>query len=227
MLLIPASCDPISVCYEDDNDLRVDCWVEPKANKISSYEFSWSSGTKESLINTNVSGSSAESQFKDKSYVEELEEPQGYRMTLKGFTDTLPHNTTYMCKISGVTARITVQKGRCAYVCVRTELQRDKFNCFIIFLFFCRWTCHVFSSECVSEKLLLLDRLSAALLLSDTQLEKKKNQTTPAHLSVSSNIPRITTTHILITRCQWLANVCPSFVFLPHALKCFPNSDKK
>ncbi|KAE8287523.1 hypothetical protein D5F01_LYC13568 [Larimichthys crocea] len=40
VLLIPASCDPISVCYEDDNDLRVDCWVEPKANKISSYEFS-------------------------------------------------------------------------------------------------------------------------------------------------------------------------------------------
>ncbi|KAG7237047.1 hypothetical protein INR49_032870 [Caranx melampygus] len=67
VLLIPAQCnDKITVCIEDDKDLRVDCLIEPKPNKINSFEFSWSSGTKESLINTNVSGSSAESQFKDK-----------------------------------------------------------------------------------------------------------------------------------------------------------------
>lgn len=120
VLLIPAKCDQISVCVEDDNDLRVDCLVNPKPDQINSYEFSWSSGTKESLINTNVSGSAAEGQFKEKSYVEELD-PHGYRLTLSGFTDKLPHNTTYMCKISGASARINVEKGRwidCVCVCV-------------------------------------------------------------------------------------------------------------
>ncbi|KAG7217272.1 hypothetical protein INR49_027816 [Caranx melampygus] len=109
VLLIPAQCnDKITVCIEDDKDLRVDCLIEPKPNKINSFEFSWSSGTKESLINTNVSGSSAESQFKDKSTVEELESG-GYRMTLSGFTDKLPHNTTYMCTITGEVARINME----------------------------------------------------------------------------------------------------------------------
>lgn len=109
VLLIPAKGGLISVCVEDDNELRVDCLIEPKANKINSYEFSWSTGTKESLINTNVSGSSAENKFKDKSSVVELE-PHGYRMTLTDFTDTLPHNTTYMCKISGEVASINVER---------------------------------------------------------------------------------------------------------------------
>ncbi|KAM4545460.1 uncharacterized protein PAE49_018031 [Odontesthes bonariensis] len=109
VLLIPAQCQLISVCVEEDNDLRVDCEIEPKANKINSYEFSWSFGTKETLINTNVSGSAAEMQFRDKSEVVELE-PHGYRMTLSGFTDTLPHNTTYMCKISGNVESVTIEK---------------------------------------------------------------------------------------------------------------------
>lgn len=111
VLLIPAKCNLISVCVEDDRDLRVDCLIQPKTNKIATYEFSWSSGTKMTLINTNVSGSSPEAHYRDKSYVEELE-PHGYRMTLKGFTDTLPHNTTYMCRITGKDARVTVEKGR-------------------------------------------------------------------------------------------------------------------
>uniref|UniRef100_A0A8C2WZ98 Ig-like domain-containing protein n=1 Tax=Cyclopterus lumpus TaxID=8103 RepID=A0A8C2WZ98_CYCLU len=113
VLLMPAKCDLISVCVENDNDLRVDCLIEPKPNKINSYEFSWSSGTKEFLINTNVSGSSAEGKFKDKSYVEELE-PHGYRMTLNGFTDKLPHNTTYMCKISGVGSQVNWERDKLA-----------------------------------------------------------------------------------------------------------------
>uniref|UniRef100_A0A3B4ZXB8 Ig-like domain-containing protein n=1 Tax=Stegastes partitus TaxID=144197 RepID=A0A3B4ZXB8_9TELE len=112
-LLISVKSELISVCVEDDNDLRVDCLVEPKPNKINSFEFSWSSGNKESLINTNVSGSSAEAKFKDKSQVEELE-PHGYRMTLSGFTDGLPHNTTYLCKISGVTASVNVEREQLA-----------------------------------------------------------------------------------------------------------------
>uniref|UniRef100_A0A3B4XUB3 Ig-like domain-containing protein n=1 Tax=Seriola lalandi dorsalis TaxID=1841481 RepID=A0A3B4XUB3_SERLL len=108
VLLIPAKCTLITVCLEDDRDLRVDCLVKPEPNKINSYEFSWSSGNKESLINTNVSGSSAEGQFKEKSTVVELE-PHGYRMTLSGFTDKLPHNTTYMCRITGEVAKVHVE----------------------------------------------------------------------------------------------------------------------
>lgn len=111
-MLIPAECELISVCVEDDNDLRVDCMVEPKPSQINSYEFSWSSGTKESLINTNVSGSAAEPKFKDKSNVVELEERPGYRLTLTGFTDSLPPNTTYICRISGASANINVEKGK-------------------------------------------------------------------------------------------------------------------
>lgn len=110
VLLIPVQPQLISVCLEEDEDLRVDCRIEPKPNKINSYEFSWSSGAREALINTNVSGSAAEAQFRDKSEVVELE-PHGYRMTLKGFTNTLPHNTTYMCKITGQVESINVEKG--------------------------------------------------------------------------------------------------------------------
>lgn len=111
MLLVPpAQSERISVCTEDDNDLRVDCRIEPKPNKITSYEFSWSSGTKEAIINTNVSGSAAQAQFRDKSQVVELD-PHGYRMSLTGFTDQLPHNTTYMCKISGQIESVTVERG--------------------------------------------------------------------------------------------------------------------
>lgn len=110
MLLVPAQSERISVCTEDDNDLRVDCRIEPTPNKITSYEFSWSSGTKEAIINTNVSGSAAQAQFRDKSQVVELD-PHGYRMSLTGFTDQLPHNTTYMCKISGQIESVTVERG--------------------------------------------------------------------------------------------------------------------
>lgn len=114
LVLIPAKCNvrsAITVCVEDDNDLRVDCLGDPKPNQINTYEFSWSSGAKESVLNTNVSGKSVESQYKGKSTVVELE-PNGYRMTLSGFTDQLPPNTTYLCKLSGAVASVTVEKGR-------------------------------------------------------------------------------------------------------------------
>lgn len=108
-VFISAKSDLISVCIEDDRDLRVDCLVEPKPSRINSYEFSWSSGSNQAVINTNVSGAVSEALFKDKSYVEELE-PHGYRLTLTGFTETLPHNTTYMCKISGNSATVTIER---------------------------------------------------------------------------------------------------------------------
>ncbi|XP_072302245.1 uncharacterized protein [Eucyclogobius newberryi] len=123
LFLIPAKSDLISVCIEDDQDLRVDCLVEPKPSRINSYEFSWSYGSKEAVINTNVSGAASESQFRDKSYVEELES-RGYRMTLTGYTDTLPHNTTYMCKISGNSATITIERDLllpCSAVILKTS----------------------------------------------------------------------------------------------------------
>lgn len=138
VLLIPAKCGLISVCVEDDRDLRVDCQIEPKPNTINSYEFSWSTGTKESLIHTNVSGSSPDSQFSGKSQVEELE-PHGYRMTLTGFTDTLPHNTTYMCKISGVPAIVTVEKQQlvpCSAVSVFLKSSCSWIVCLLFF--FCQ-----------------------------------------------------------------------------------------
>uniref|UniRef100_A0A3Q3BKQ4 Ig-like domain-containing protein n=1 Tax=Kryptolebias marmoratus TaxID=37003 RepID=A0A3Q3BKQ4_KRYMA len=108
VLLVPARSQSVTVCVEDDRDLRVDCLIKPKPNKISSYEFSWSSGTKETLINTNVSGSVAEAQFKDKSAVVELE-PHGYRMTLRDFADKVQRNTIFMCKISGQVKSLTVE----------------------------------------------------------------------------------------------------------------------
>ena len=111
VLLVPSlRCDPISVCVEDDEDLRVDCQIKPRPSQINSYEFSWSSGSKETLINTNVSGSTTEPRFRESSYVEELQ-PYGYRLTLTGYTHTLPYNTTYMCKISQQLATIYAEKG--------------------------------------------------------------------------------------------------------------------
>lgn len=112
VLLVPGlRCDLVSVCLEDDDDLRVDCRIKPRPSQINSYEFSWSSGTKETLINTNVSGSTTEPRFREASYVEELE-PYGYRLTLSGFTSTLPYNTTYMCKISRVVVSIYAERDK-------------------------------------------------------------------------------------------------------------------
>ncbi|XP_044079284.1 thy-1 membrane glycoprotein-like [Siniperca chuatsi] len=137
VLLIPAKCDLISVCLEEDNDLRVDCRVEPKPNQINSYEFSLATGSKESLINTNVSGSSAEGRFRGISKVEELE-PHGYRLTLSDFTETLTQNTTYMCKISGSVARVSVEKEQlvqCSAVSVFLKSSCSWIVCLLLFFY--------------------------------------------------------------------------------------------
>ncbi|XP_047463164.1 uncharacterized protein LOC125021230 isoform X2 [Mugil cephalus] len=137
VLLISVKCEPISVCIEDDDDLRVDCRIDPKPSQINSYEFSWSYGSKEVLINTNVSGSSAEVQFKDKSSVEELD-PHGYRMTLTGFRHSLPHNTTYICKISGSSASITVEKDHLIPCSAMSMIQKNSWYsmaCLLLLLY--------------------------------------------------------------------------------------------
>lgn len=206
VLLIPATCEKITVCVEDDEDLRVDCLVEPKENKINSYEFSWSSGSKETLINTNVSGSSAENEFKAKSSVEELS-PHGYRMTLKGFKDKLPHNTTYMCKISGNVASVSIEKGRwtvwlcgCGFEGVSIRINEwVTINCVhptlstTLSTTLCRSSCPVFSCQRVSAELLLLDRLSAALLLSNTQLNNQACADSNTHTHMHITMPSTNT----------------------------------
>lgn len=95
---------------KEDKDLQVDCVINSKSNQINDYEFSWSSGTKQVIIKTNVSGSVADSQFKGKkSYVTEL--PTGYSLTLEDAKDKLPHNATYFCRVSGEPATVTLLKG--------------------------------------------------------------------------------------------------------------------
>lgn len=111
VLLIPAKCDKITVCIEEDKDLRVDCVINSTSNKINDYEFSWSSGTKEVIINTNVSGSVADSQFKGKKNYVTVLPTNIYRLTLEDPIDILPHNTTYICKVSGKPARAIFAKG--------------------------------------------------------------------------------------------------------------------
>lgn len=61
------------------------------------------------LINSNVSGSSVDNQFKGKSVVTKLE--FGYRMRLEGFTENLPQNTTFICTVNQERAQISLGKG--------------------------------------------------------------------------------------------------------------------
>lgn len=61
------------------------------------------------LINSNVSGSSVDNQFKGKSVVTKQE--LGYRMTLQGFTENLPPNTTFVCTVNEERAQISLGKG--------------------------------------------------------------------------------------------------------------------
>ncbi|TWW74713.1 hypothetical protein D4764_14G0007160 [Takifugu flavidus] len=105
VLLIPAKSNKISVCIEDEKDLRVDCLIKPEPSKSNTFQFSWSSGSKESVITTNDSRLSPDTDFK--TTVKELT-PHGYRMTLTNFTDKLPRNSSLLCKLSGKTAKVVV-----------------------------------------------------------------------------------------------------------------------
>ncbi|KAM9451315.1 uncharacterized protein Hap1MRO34_021659 isoform 2-T2 [Clarias gariepinus] len=87
----------MTVCLEEDNDLRVTCPLKPKPNYHTDYEFSMSKGTKLLIINTNVSGTMPEPSFRHNTYVEELE-PYGFKLTMMRFTIT--ENTTFMCRVT-------------------------------------------------------------------------------------------------------------------------------
>uniref|UniRef100_A0A669EB83 Ig-like domain-containing protein n=2 Tax=Oreochromis niloticus TaxID=8128 RepID=A0A669EB83_ORENI len=118
VMLIPVKSQRMTVCMEEDEELRVDCLIENKPNIINTYQFSWSIGARQEIINTNVSSGPAtqRSPLRNKSRVEELE-PVGYRMTLSDFRDKLSDNTTFLCNISGQDANISVQKGKCTGKC--------------------------------------------------------------------------------------------------------------
>ncbi|KAI5622475.1 hypothetical protein C0J50_18076 [Silurus asotus] len=99
----------MTVCQEEDNDLRVTCPLRPKPNYHTEFEFSMSKGKREIIINTNVSGTMPEPSFRHNTYVEELE-PYGFKLTMMRFTIT--ENTTFMCKVSQEDKRLFVDMGR-------------------------------------------------------------------------------------------------------------------
>ncbi|XP_076129991.1 uncharacterized protein LOC143111626 [Alosa pseudoharengus] len=103
----PVLSEKITVCQEEDNDLRVDCPVDPTPNQVRmEYEFSMATGGKETLINTNVSGVMADDKFRrDQAYAELLDDI--LRLTIKDFI--LSENTTFMCKISGHLESVNIE----------------------------------------------------------------------------------------------------------------------
>ncbi|XDV38732.1 hypothetical protein PO909_008079 [Leuciscus waleckii] len=90
----PVSCQDeesvIAVCQEENNDLRVDCLLEPKPNWHTDYEFSMSKGQKETIISTNISGI--------------MPEP---KLTIMSFTIT--ENTTFICKVTKIQKTLFVE----------------------------------------------------------------------------------------------------------------------
>ncbi|KAI5096577.1 hypothetical protein C0J45_13471 [Silurus meridionalis] len=95
----------MTVCQEEDNDLRVTCPLRPKPNYHTEFEFSMSKGKREIIINTNVSGTMPEPSFRHNTYVEQLE-PYGFKLTMMRFTIT--ENTTFMCKVTQDDKRLFV-----------------------------------------------------------------------------------------------------------------------
>ncbi|XP_016332765.1 uncharacterized protein LOC107681113 isoform X1 [Sinocyclocheilus anshuiensis] len=110
VLMIPVLCQDeesvITVCQEEDNDLRVDCLLEPRHNYHTDYEFSMSKGQKEIIINTNISGIMPEPKFRHNTFVTELE-PYGFRLTIMSFTVT--ENTTFICKVTKIQKTLSVE----------------------------------------------------------------------------------------------------------------------
>lgn len=101
--------EEMTVCQEEDNDLRVTCPLRPKPNFHTEFAFSMSKGTKEITVNTNVSGMMPEPSFRHNTYVEELE-PYGFKLTMLRFTIT--ENTTFMCKVTKEEKRLFVDVGK-------------------------------------------------------------------------------------------------------------------
>ncbi|KAJ8342453.1 hypothetical protein SKAU_G00323810 [Synaphobranchus kaupii] len=110
VLVTPGFCQTTTVCKEEDEDIRVDCNIPPKANQINSYEFSITVRNKETVINSNVTGITADQTFKNITRVESLDSLKGYRLRLSNYPIT--DNTTFICKASGKGANVFVEKGK-------------------------------------------------------------------------------------------------------------------
>ncbi|XP_036381361.1 thy-1 membrane glycoprotein-like [Megalops cyprinoides] len=108
VLVASGFCKKILVCQEE-TDIRVECRLEPRQNQINNYEFSISKNNKEAIINTNVTGITADVTFKDKTRVEPLQ-PFGFKLTLSNFPIT--ENTTFICKTSNLVDSVFIQKGK-------------------------------------------------------------------------------------------------------------------
>lgn len=137
VMLITVKSEWITVCVEEDGELRVDCQIEPKSNRINSYEFALSIGKRQLIINTNVSGGSAEEQFKGKSRVEELD-PHGYRMAMTSFREYLSDDTIFLCKISGESDSVSVQKDNlptCSAVSLLLKSSWSWMVCLLLFFY--------------------------------------------------------------------------------------------
>lgn len=89
--------EEMAVCQEEDNDLRVTCPLRPEPNYRTDYEFSMTSGSKQIIINTNVSGTMPQHGFRHNTYVVDLQ-PYGFKLILMRFP--LTENTTFMCKVT-------------------------------------------------------------------------------------------------------------------------------
>ncbi|XP_073727383.1 uncharacterized protein [Misgurnus anguillicaudatus] len=98
----------ITICQKENNDLRVNCLLEPKANYHTDFEFSMSKGNRETIINTNISGIMPDPKFRHNTFVEEIE-PYGFRLTMMGFTIT--ENTTFICKVTKTQKTLFVELG--------------------------------------------------------------------------------------------------------------------
>uniref|UniRef100_A0A3B3T5I3 Immunoglobulin V-set domain-containing protein n=1 Tax=Paramormyrops kingsleyae TaxID=1676925 RepID=A0A3B3T5I3_9TELE len=111
VLLTPGLCKYIIVCQEEDEDIRVDCNIESKANQLPTYTFIMSSGKKEHIINTNSTTEKVADNFKDKSTVEQLP-TGGFRLTMSGYQPT--ENTTFTCRSNTGTNpdHMVVEKGK-------------------------------------------------------------------------------------------------------------------
>ncbi|XP_066502764.1 thy-1 membrane glycoprotein-like [Hoplias malabaricus] len=98
--------DEMTVCQEENKDLKVTCPLRPKASYHTHYEFSMSKGSKEIIINTNVSGTMPEPRFRHNTHVNMMK-PYGFILTMLSFT--LTENTTFMCKVSNEEKRVFIE----------------------------------------------------------------------------------------------------------------------
>ncbi len=115
VLMIPVLCQDeesvITVCQEEDNDLRVDCLLEPRPKLPHRLWVLHVQRPKEIIINTNISGIMPEPKFRHNTFVTELE-PYGFRLTIMSFTVT--ENTTLICKVTKVQKNLFVELGKAA-----------------------------------------------------------------------------------------------------------------